>query len=100
MKEVINNKVYDTDCARMVKYDMTVEDLGSGYTRYHSRSLYQRPTLKDYFLYVYKVSVDSRSDIFATQEYIIPVTEDWARGFRHGTPEIWPAGSFIGRPRE
>lgn len=90
MKEYINGKVWNTDNSLLLKYVVDIEELGEGYIRYSVRSVMQRPREKDYFVYVSKVTTDKRGGIFDRSEYIVPVDEEYVKGFRRSSPEVWP----------
>lgn len=89
MKDYINGKVYCSDTARMLRYYIDVEELGEGYTRYSTRSLMKRARDDEYFVYVMKVTTDGAARILDKIEWIVPVSEDYARKFRRGLPELW-----------
>lgn len=89
MKELINGKVYDTSCAYLMKCVGEVEELGDGYVRYKTRNIYFRERSKDYFLYTYSVSTDNRSMVIDVNEYILPVSSDYAKTFCKGTREFY-----------
>lgn len=90
MKDFINGKVCNTDNARLVKYDMSVEDLGDGYKRYVAKSVMQRPRDKDYFIWVVKVTTDRWCGILDRSEFVLPVEESYVKSFRRGMPDIFP----------
>ena len=90
MKEVINTKTYNTETSTLVKYIVDEESLGDGYTLYKVRSLYYKPRVQEYFLAVTKICTDRRNNIFDLQEYIVPVTREWAGGFDRDTEDIYP----------
>lgn len=90
MKEVINTKTYNTETSTLVKYIVDEESLGDGYTLYKVRALYYKPRVKEYFLAVTKICTDRRNNIFDLQEYIVPVTREWASSFNRDTEDIYP----------
>ena len=90
MKEVINTKTYNTETSTLVKYVVDEESLGDGYTLYKVRALYFKSRVKEYFLAVTKTVVDRRCVIFDLQEYIVPVTREWAGKFNKTTEDIYP----------
>lgn len=84
------NLVYNSDTATMLKCCMEVEVLGDGYTRNTMKKVMRKNGADGYFIYYYKVTVDRYCKIFAVQEYIVPVTEEWVNSFRRETPDVWP----------
>lgn len=86
------NRIFNSDTGKLVKCVMDVEELGDGYTRNSMRKVMFKNEEDGYFLYVYRVTVDRYCKIFDIQEYIVPVSEEWMRGFRRSTPDIWPEG--------
>lgn len=92
MKELINNRTYNTDASTsiLVKCAVDVEDLSNGYTRYSIRKVYFKSGDDEYFLYVNRTTIKRTCDVFDVQEYIVPVTKDWVRKFRADTPEVYP----------
>ena len=90
MKEVVNNRTYNTETSILVKYVVDEEALGDGYTLYKVRALYFKSRVKEYFLAVTKICTDRRNNIFDLQEYIVPVTREWAGKFNKTTEDIYP----------
>ena len=90
MKEVINTRTYNTETSTLVKYVVDEESLGNGYTLYKVRALYYKSRTDEYFLVVTKTSTDRRDNIFDLQQYIIPVTKEWAGKFNRNTEDIYP----------
>lgn len=90
MKELINGKTYNTETSTLVKYIVDEESLGDGYHLYKVRSLYYKSHEKEYFLAVTKTCTDRRDNIFDLQQYIVPVTREWAGSFNRNTEDIYP----------
>ena len=85
MKFLENAKLYNTDTGLLLKENISVEDLGDGYTRYTTRCLYWRSKSKDYWMHKQTVCVDRRASIVDKQDYCYTIEEDYVREFNKST---------------
>lgn len=83
-------KIYNTETGILKKMVVETEDLGEGFTRYCTRSLYLKKDNGEHFLHVSHITTDRKDVIFDKQEWIVTVTDEWARMFNKTTPELYP----------
>lgn len=82
-------RTYNTETATLLKRVVELEDLGDGYTRINSRSLYLKEDTDEYFLWTNHTTTDRRDNVFDVNEWIVLVSEDWAKNFNRRTPELY-----------
>lgn len=85
MRFVENARVYNTETGILLKRNVTREDLGDGWTKWTTRSIYLRGKKGDYWMHVEKVAVDRDASIVDKQDYCYIVDEEYVRIFNKNT---------------
>ena len=85
MRFVENARVYNTDNGLLLKRNVTREELGGGWTRWTTRSIYFRQKAEDYWMHVEKIVVDRDASLVDRQDYCYVVDEDYVKSFDKST---------------
>ena len=85
MRFVENARVYNTDNGLLLKRNVTREELGGGWTRWTTRSIYFRQKAEDYWMHVEKIVVDRDASLVDRQDYCYVVDEDYLKDFNKST---------------
>ena len=85
MRFVENARVYNTDNGVLLKRNVSSEELGGGWTRWTTRSIYYRQKAEDYWMHVEKVVTERDASIVDRQDYCYVVDEDYVRTFNKNT---------------
>ena len=85
MRFVENARVYNTDNGLLLKRNVTREELGGGWTRWTTRSIYFRQKAEDYWMHVEKIVVDRDASLVDRQDYCYIVDEDYVKSFDKST---------------